>query len=631
LSLFTQGIIKEVDEVIVNAPPFELVQEWNFTSNSIISGTPTLFDLYNDSTYEVIFGTGSQGLYCYDHEGNETWNYNDYTQTIRDSPLVIDTEGDFQPNVIFGQSDSVRFINGTDGSYMRYTRTGYASGALTIADFEGDGEWEIISSSSSTTKGIFCINSNGTIRWQYTGIGANVNNGPIAADCTGSNEHKIFFTSHDSSIYCINETGDFKWSQATNSSIYSSPAFINTDGNSDLEVVVTSTDGYVYCYEDWGFLSYSYNAKDTIYASPSVADLDGDGNPEVIIVTQNGTVFCLDNQLNYLWHYSEPSSYVENEVAIADVDGDDSLEIVVNFVSIGLVSTTLRVLTNTGIQDANMYFTTNNYAVGSPVVADIDNDNKMEIVFGTGNIGDSSGILFCLGTYFTFDGKGPQWTTQAGSMFRTGTFDADGDCIDNLTEELFELDDNNADYDSDQIQDGYELFYYHTNPSMVDTDFDNLSDHEEITLGVDGYITNPNDADSDDDLLNDEDEYLAGTNPNDSDSDDDGLLDGEELISGTDGYITDPLDADSDDDGLNDGEEATYGTNPNDEDTDDDGFTDNEEIIAGTDPLDENDYPTNTTTTPPTTPTNAGSLSFGLIILSIFSTIGIFIIVRRKR
>ncbi|MBN1328595.1 MAG: S8/S53 family peptidase, partial [Candidatus Heimdallarchaeota archaeon] len=118
------------------------------------------------------------------------------------------------------------------------------------------------------------------------------------------------------------------------------------------------------------------------------------------------------------------------------------------------------------------------------------------------------------------------------------------------------------DFDGDGLLDVDELYYYHTNASNADSDFDGLTDYEELFEGSDGYITDPWDADSDDDSLSDSEEKYYQTNPNDPDTDHDWIVDPEELIQGEDGYITCPTNGDTDGDYLPDGWEVLHGYSP---------------------------------------------------------------------
>ncbi len=118
-----------------------------------------------------------------------------------------------------------------------------------------------------------------------------------------------------------------------------------------------------------------------------------------------------------------------------------------------------------------------------------------------------------------------------------------------------------------------------TEPAMVDSDGDGLSDDAEAAIGTD-----PNDADSDDDGLTDGEELREyGTDPMRADSDGDGLTDGEEVLE----HGSDPISFDTDGDGRTDGDEVADGSDPNvpnPGDTDGDGWLDEDEELAGSDP-----------------------------------------------
>ncbi len=104
-----------------------------------------------------------------------------------------------------------------------------------------------------------------------------------------------------------------------------------------------------------------------------------------------------------------------------------------------------------------------------------------------------------------------------------------------------------VDSDGDGINDGDEAGYG-TDPNQLDTDFDGLSDAEELFQ----YSTDPTSLDTDGDGLDDYEEiFTYGTNPNMFDSDGDGLQDGEELST----YQTDPTNPDTDGDGAPDGQD----------------------------------------------------------------------------
>ncbi len=144
------------------------------------------------------------------------------------------------------------------------------------------------------------------------------------------------------------------------------------------------------------------------------------------------------------------------------------------------------------------------------------------------------------------------------------------------------------DSDGDGLLDNEEV-QYGTNPSLIDTDADGVSDllnGVSDLLEVRGYSWDP---DSGMFVLNQESGFIS--DPLKVDSDDDGISDGDEVRY----YLTNPVLSDTDGDGLTDKEEVDVdvGTNPLNEDTDGDGFTDFDEVnaVPPTNPNDPNSRP----------------------------------------
>ena len=141
--------------------------------------------------------------------------------------------------------------------------------------------------------------------------------------------------------------------------------------------------------------------------------------------------------------------------------------------------------------------------------------------------------------------------------------------------------------DGDELPDPWELTYFPNLNQTEDDDAepDGLTNGQEFNLG-----TNPTLADTDGDELSDGDEFNQyGTDPALADSDGDGLDDGEEINGDP---ATNPLAADSDGDGLDDGPEVlTYDTDPTDADSDGDGYNDGMEVASGSNPNDSDSTP----------------------------------------
>ena len=141
--------------------------------------------------------------------------------------------------------------------------------------------------------------------------------------------------------------------------------------------------------------------------------------------------------------------------------------------------------------------------------------------------------------------------------------------------------------DGDELPDEWELTYF---PDLDQTEEDDvepdgLTNGQEFNLGTDPTLT-----DTDGDELSDGDEFNQyGSDPTLADSDGDGLDDGVEINRDP---ATDPLLLDTDGDGLDDGlEVGTHQTEPTKADSDDDGYNDRLEVASGSDPNDRDSTP----------------------------------------
>ena len=137
--------------------------------------------------------------------------------------------------------------------------------------------------------------------------------------------------------------------------------------------------------------------------------------------------------------------------------------------------------------------------------------------------------------------------------------DEDDDNIYDYYEKYFGTDPDKKDTDGDGLEDGVELFLLDTDPTDDDTDDDGIKDGDEDEDG-DGlnvlkeYEIGTSDLSDDSDLDELSDDYevnISGTDPTFADTDFDKITDKEEIDLGMD-----PLNPDSDGDGIIDGDET---------------------------------------------------------------------------
>jgi len=163
-------------------------------------------------------------------------------------------------------------------------------------------------------------------------------------------------------------------------------SFADINGNGNLEVIVPimygiEKSGTLYVYDHHAQELWRFS-NDMIIWLPAFGDLDDDGVDEIIIGTQEGLyAFNGDGSLVSGFPLLFPGCY-HIEVAIADVNADDSLDIIC-FVDFLGDSALLYVLSKDGQPLSGWPIVTPQYIYTHPAVADIDNDGYKEILYNT--------------------------------------------------------------------------------------------------------------------------------------------------------------------------------------------------------------------------------------------------------
>ncbi len=119
-------------------------------------------------------------------------------------------------------------------------------------------------------------------------------------------------------------------------------------------------------------------------SSPTIVDLNGDGSPEIVFGTEGGRVVAVRSNGTLMWSYRTGTVAVQSKAAVADIDGDGLLDIVVGAGSPSSNGGGIYVISNTG--QLKCSFTSLNPAhpqgmYSSPAVGRLDasTPNKMQI------------------------------------------------------------------------------------------------------------------------------------------------------------------------------------------------------------------------------------------------------------
>ncbi len=143
------------------------------------------------------------------------------------------------------------------------------------------------------------------------------------------------------------------------------PALGDIDDDGIPEIIAQTGSGScsganVAAYEHDGTLKWETQVNTMRENAVALADLDNDGDVEIIIER-----VVLDHEGNILWTAPDFSTINWTTTAVADLDGDDDLEVV-------LGPTAYH-------HDGSVYYSTNG-AVGQPAIGDLDEDGLPEVL-----------------------------------------------------------------------------------------------------------------------------------------------------------------------------------------------------------------------------------------------------------
>jgi len=164
------------------------------------------------------------------------------------------------------------------------------------------------------------------------------------------------------------------------------------DEDGKLEIIFAfSNDSLLYILDHQGNnfpgSPLSVSPDTLIEARTSMGDLDLDDSPDMVVGAYHH-LFAWDYLGNRVegWPVNSPTGYIvasRGRPVLADVDEDDSLEILVPFVKRGSAGGALYVYTHRGtLEHGWPYVWEESIVRTSPVVGDIDGDNRLDIVVG---------------------------------------------------------------------------------------------------------------------------------------------------------------------------------------------------------------------------------------------------------
>ncbi len=305
-----------------------------------------------------------------------------------DGPVVFDNQGNIKWHC--AQSNLKNCVN------YASLNSGLNWGGPSIADIDGDGYGEII-------VGAAVWSYNGERRWVGDkGIGDN-GVGPLSAVADIDEDGKMEIIT-GSTVY--NFDGTIRWSDIPDPSGTGTlgdgfVALADFDSDKKPEMVVVSR-GTIRLQDaltgaiKWGPFAVPAS-KDKRVGAPTIADFDSDGEPEIGVAGYSGyVVFETNGAVKWLSPTKDKSSHATGS-SLFDFENDGYVEVLYNdeekfrvYDGEGSTQDSNNDTYNDGIvlfEVVNTSWT----AYENPVVADVDNDGKAEIIICANNYGRETG------------------------------------------------------------------------------------------------------------------------------------------------------------------------------------------------------------------------------------------------
>jgi subtilisin family serine protease len=301
---------------------------------------------------------------------------------------LLSTEGDYEFRIIVSYGTSLQGIQEYDINLdstiqLGWPKTYYNIGSTLVVDLDGDGDLEIVAMG-----GVGSGVDTGTYAWHHDGT--TVSGWPVPCvtdrfasfaagdvDNDGQIEVVLGYAWNSNKVYLFENNGALvdNWPQTGQNSYpyVGTPVLSDVDKDGDLEIFTGG--GKLFAWHHDG-TAVSGWPKDMIGSSPAIADINGDGELEIVVTSMDK--LCVFDRFGSVvpgWPVTlEDLTYFQP--VIGDIDNNGSLEIVVAVTNAFKV----YVFDNNGSVKSGWPVSYSSYPSGfSPVIGDINNDGCLEV------------------------------------------------------------------------------------------------------------------------------------------------------------------------------------------------------------------------------------------------------------
>lgn len=350
--------------------------------------SPKLADIDNDNKLEILIGSYDKKFHAYKTNGTEVSGFPVTTGGLIRSTAAVYLNPNGSRVIAFGSDDGKLYAVDKNGANLPgfpvQTPKAIKSSPM-IVDLNNDGQREIVVLSGDGK--MYAYSFNGTL---LSGFPVQVQNtednfgniiimpSPAAVDLDGNGTKEIVIGTLDKSLKVLNSDGSVRFTKTLDSAVYSSPLIAKVN-SSTYRIIIATASGKIYLFDNLGNLVTSRSLGSGFVSSPVLADLDKTGTPQLIAATLGGEIYKL-NPLTLATMWSLPTGQqIYSSPVIADVDGDNYLDMVFGGQNGFLIPLTRQgYLVDSTTMAAIEPF--NSWIISTSAIGDIDRDGKIDIV-----------------------------------------------------------------------------------------------------------------------------------------------------------------------------------------------------------------------------------------------------------
>jgi hypothetical protein len=250
---------------------------------------------------------------------------------------------------------------------------------------------------------------------------------PALGDVTGDGMADASFGALGLQAWSLAQNGSLNagWPYYTDDTVFSSAALVDVNGDGHTDVVmggdstaggpIDFNGGLVRALSGTGQLLWEFRINDIVRSSPSVGDIDGDGVPEIVFgagnfnkASDSTKVFALDlaGHLKPGWPQNT-DGWTVGSPALADVNGDGRLDVAMGTWRPTTGGSVYAWAGNGSVLPGFPQSVVGGAVIGSPTTADFNGDGAQDVLVTTGAgafayDGKTGATLFQLASDTTF-------------------------------------------------------------------------------------------------------------------------------------------------------------------------------------------------------------------------------------